>query len=86
MTRIRLYADSADRSAVAPLLSDGLIYGVTTNPAILARSSLDSTAMPVMYDKWHAAGAHKIFFQAWGPTADDLERTGRSILDMGNVS
>ncbi|MET4637598.1 transaldolase family protein [Mycetocola sp. 2940] len=83
MTTIRLYADSAERSAVTPLLTDGLITGVTTNPTILARSKLDSSAIPALYDEWLAAGAHEIFFQAWGTTADDLERTGRTILSLG---
>jgi transaldolase len=65
------------------LLSDGLIYGVTTNPTVLARSSLDFAAPPALYAEWVAAGENEIIFQAWGPSADDLERSGRTNHALG---
>jgi transaldolase len=36
---VRLYLDTADRSAAESLLATGLFYGLTTNPTILQRAS-----------------------------------------------
>ena len=83
MTAPRLYVDSADLDAVAPLLAGSLVHGVTTNPTILDRAGRTVRDIPELYARWIAEGAREIFFQAWGDAAG-LERTAREILALGD--
>jgi TalC/MipB family fructose-6-phosphate aldolase len=77
---IKLYLDTADRSAAEPLLATGLFAGLTTNPTILRRAGLTVDAIPEI-SKWAtAAGAPEVFFQAWG---DDLLGKGRELRELG---
>ena len=43
---MQLYLDTADRTALEPLLATGLFRGVTTNPLILQRSAVRLDAVP----------------------------------------
>lgn len=79
----RFYADSADTGAVAALLADSLVAGVTTNPAILERAGRSVADIEALYERWAREGAREIFFQAWGSTADELLETGRRIASLG---
>ena len=63
---MRLYLDTADRSAAESLLATGLFYGLTTNPTILQRASKGIADLKDI-DRWAIdAGAREVFFQAWG--------------------
>jgi transaldolase len=84
MSRIFLYADSADRDAVSSLLADRLIHGVTTNPTILRRAGLDADAAAALYREWTGHGAAEVFFQAHGRDAEAMEASGRWIAALGS--
>jgi transaldolase len=77
---IRLYLDTADRTAAEPLLATGLFAGLTTNPTILRRAGHTVAAIPDIYRWATAAGAREVFFQAWG---DDLVGKGRELRELG---
>ncbi|SDS10001.1 transaldolase [Nocardioides scoriae] len=80
---MRLYLDTADRTAAESLLSTGLFAGLTTNPTILDRAGLGVGDIEDV-SKWaRAAGAAEIFFQAWGSTTDELVDCGHRLRDLG---
>ncbi|WP_291050148.1 transaldolase family protein [Herbiconiux sp.] len=81
---MKLYADSADTAQVIPLLEDGLIRGVTTNPSILARDGLSRADLPRLYDEFSAAGAQEIFFQATGGSRAELRDDAEAIAAFGH--
>ncbi len=84
MTRdIRFYADSADVDQVAPLLADGLIAGVTTNPTILERGGRTIADLPSLYARWDEDGAGEIFFQAWGESTAAILDTAHRLAALG---
>jgi transaldolase len=83
MSAPRLYADSADLAAVAPLLQGRIVRGVTTNPTILERAGRSVRDIPELYRAWEEAGAEEIFFQAWGSNEAELERRAREIVALG---
>ncbi|MEU4834542.1 transaldolase family protein [Streptosporangium sp. NPDC023615] len=78
-----LYVDSAERSAVEPLLATGLFAGVTTNPALLARAGLTQADLPAVFTWATAAGAKQVFMQTLGTTAGEILAAGRRIRDLG---
>jgi TalC/MipB family fructose-6-phosphate aldolase len=80
---MRLYLDTADRSAAEPLLATGLFAGLTTNPTILDRAGLGVGDIPRVYAWAHEAGAAEIFFQTWGPDTATLVDRGRRLRDLG---
>jgi transaldolase len=84
MSRIFLYADSADRKAVGGLLGDRLIHGVTTNPTILRREGLDADAAADLYREWTGRGAAEVFFQASGADAAAMEASALRIAGLGS--
>lgn len=84
MSAPRLYADSADVDAVAPLLRGRIVRGVTTNPTILERAGRGVDDIPELYAAWRDAGAEEIFFQSWGRDEATLERRARDILALGD--
>jgi len=79
----RLFVDSADTAAIAPLLEGALVYGVTTNPTILDRAGRSASQIPSLYESWADQGAREIFFQAWGDDSQSIERRARQILALG---
>ena len=83
MSRIFLYADSADGEAVGGLLDDRLIHGVTTNPTILRREGLGAEAAAGLYDEWTGRGAAEVFFQASGADVASMEASGLRIAQLG---
>jgi TalC/MipB family fructose-6-phosphate aldolase len=80
---VRLYLDTADRAAAEDLLHTGLFAGLTTNPTILQRSGLGVADAPEIYEWAVAAGAHEVFFQAWGEDADTLVERGERLRQLG---
>ncbi|MCS5735270.1 transaldolase family protein [Herbiconiux daphne] len=81
---MKLYADSASVAAVVPLLHDGLVRGVTTNPSILARDGLGAADLPRLYDEFSAAGADEIFLQATGDSRAALFDDASRIAGFGH--
>jgi TalC/MipB family fructose-6-phosphate aldolase len=81
---VRLYLDTADRSAAEPLLATGLFAGVTTNPTILQRASKGVADISEIHRWARAAGAREIFFQAWGEDAATLRERGLRLRDLGD--
>lgn len=68
------------------LLATGLFRGVTTNPAILDKAGLGSIDIPDVIRWATAAGAERVFVQAWGTSADDMVELGRQFRQIsGNV-
>lgn len=84
MSRIFLYADSADREAVVTLLDDRLVHGVTTNPTILRRGGLSADAAADLYAEWTGRGAAEVFFQASGADVTAMEASGHRIAQLGS--
>ncbi|WP_348789950.1 transaldolase family protein [Leifsonia sp. NPDC080035] len=82
-TGYRLYADSADEAAVGALLDAGVVAGVTTNPTILRRASFGPADIPRLHARWTAAGARRVFFQAWGGDAAEMLARGRRLAELG---
>jgi transaldolase len=81
---VRLYLDTADRSAAEALLDTGLFAGVTTNPTILQRAGLGVADIPDVYRWASAAGAREVFFQAWGEDTATLVKRGHQLRDLGD--
>ena len=68
------------------LLATGLFRGVTTNPAILDKAGLGSIDIHDVIRWATAAGAERVFVQAWGTSADDMVELGRQFRQIsGNV-
>jgi TalC/MipB family fructose-6-phosphate aldolase len=80
---VRLYLDTADRTAAEDLLGTGLFAGVTTNPTILQRSGLGVADAPDIYEWAIAAGAREVFFQAWGEETATLVERGERLREIG---
>ena len=80
---MKLYLDTADRTAAESLLATGLFAGVTTNPTILQRASKGVADLGDIYRWAIAAGAREVFFQAWGTEAATLIERGQWLRDLG---
>ncbi len=80
---LRLYLDTADRTAAEPLLATGVFAGLTTNPTILDRAGLTVADIPSVYAWALAADAGEIFFQAWGADADAMSDCGLRLRELG---
>jgi TalC/MipB family fructose-6-phosphate aldolase len=80
---VKLYVDTADRSAAESLLATGLFHGVTTNPTILQRASKSVADLKEIYSWAVDAGAQEIFFQAWGEDPATLIERGQRLRDLG---
>jgi transaldolase len=83
MSRIFLYADSADRGEVGALLADRLVHGVTTNPTLLRRQGLGADAAADLYREWTGHGAAEVFFQATGADHAAMEASALRIAELG---
>ncbi|WP_158510566.1 transaldolase family protein [Actinoplanes friuliensis] len=81
---LRLYADTADRSAAEGLLATGLFAGVTTNPTILRRAGSGVDDIPAIYRWATESGAREVFFQAWGEDTETLVERGRELRGLGD--
>lgn len=79
---LSFYIDSADRAEVTALLETGLFSGVTTNPAILDKAGLSSSHIPDVIRWATAAGAERVFAQAWGETAGEMVEIGRQFRQI----
>lgn len=76
---INFFVDSADRAVVEPILRSGLFAGVTTNPTSFRNAGVRNDEIPD-FVRWAVdTGAGTVFVQAWGVSADDLERRGRKL-------
>jgi TalC/MipB family fructose-6-phosphate aldolase len=80
---VRLYLDTADRTAAESLLATGLFAGVTTNPTILRRAGRTVADLAEIHRWATAAGAREVFFQAWGEDSGTLVRRGRELRALG---
>jgi transaldolase len=80
---MRLYLDTADRTAAEDLLATGVFAGLTTNPTILQRSGLGVAAVPDVYAWATEAGAREVFFQTWGEDVPTLLARGERLRALG---
>ena len=80
---MRLYLDTADRSAIESLLSTGLFTGVTTNPIILKTAGLDASRAGDVYRCAVTAGAREVFFQTFGGSVRDQIEQGLRYRELG---
>jgi TalC/MipB family fructose-6-phosphate aldolase len=78
-----LYVDSADRSALEPLLETGLFAGIATNPTLLARAGLDQDGLASFYAWAVERGAGTVFMQTLGSTPGDVVDSGRRLREIG---
>ncbi|WP_226534072.1 transaldolase family protein [Microbacterium paraoxydans] len=79
-----LYLDSADRDQLAPLLATGLFAGVTTNPAILARSGLTSDDLPALAAWLRSQGVTRFYAQASGSTRAQVRDSAWRVAELGD--
>lgn len=84
LRELRFYADSAKVDEVSGILTDALVYGVTTNPTILERANRSVHDLPDLYARWEAEGAREIFFQAWGDSTKSMLENAERILSLGS--
>lgn len=84
---MRLYVDSADRTAIHRALATGYAVGVTTNPTLLRRARLRWTDLPALVRAAEEAGAGEIHLQVLAPTADGMVSDGEWLhgLDPARV-
>ncbi|MEV6637044.1 transaldolase family protein [Actinoplanes sp. NPDC051470] len=80
---MRLYLDTADRTAAENLLATALFTGVATNPTIPQRAELGGSAIPDIYRWATRAGSKEVFSQAWGEDPATLVRRGRELRSRG---
>ncbi|MBZ9935983.1 hypothetical protein LB518_06740 [Mesorhizobium sp. BR1-1-16] len=82
--RLRLFLDTAEKSAWREWLPTGIFYGVTTNPSLLAAASIpcNLAVFPALVDAAFSLGANEMQIQTFGRTADALERNGRAIAAL----
>ena len=81
---MRLYLDSADRVALAPLLDTGMFGGVTTNPLILRRAGLGRADVPPLVEWLLARGCGEVFVQTTAGNADDIVREGLGLRTLSD--
>lgn len=63
---MRFYIDSAQKSAIEPLLKTGVFYGVTTNPLILHETNVRTGQLAEFADWVFGLEAREVYFQSWG--------------------
>lgn len=80
---LRLYIDSADRSAVERWLATGLLHGVTTNPTLLERAGVAVGELASVHAWAVGAGAREVFLQVWGREEAVLTARGRELAALG---
>ncbi|MBK0418842.1 hypothetical protein JD276_07315 [Leucobacter sp. CSA1] len=83
---MKLYADSARVEEVVPMLQDGLIAGVTSNPTILHRDGRTRAELPELYEAFAEAGAGEIFMQATGGDRAQLLADAERIAAFGELA
>ncbi|WP_129336330.1 transaldolase family protein [Cellulomonas endophytica] len=82
---MRLYLDSADRSALEPLLATGLFGGVTTNPLILQRAGVRLAEVPDLVGWLLERTRGEVFVQTTAPDeVDALVAEGRSLRALSD--
>jgi transaldolase len=79
---MELYLDSADTTALAPLLATGLFRGVTTNPLILQRAGVRLDAVPTLVEWLLERTDGDVFVQTTAQGADDIEREGSTLRGL----
>lgn len=81
MSALRLFLDSAERTALQHWLPTGLFAGVTTNPTLLRRAGVACTvpALAELAREAVALGASEVHLQAWGTTAEALLACGKRL-------
>lgn len=82
---IRFFLDTADEKEWDRLLSLGIFYGVTSNPAIMQRCNQPCTIENITRMAKKALkypNMHTILFQAWGETADNMVKIGEKIMSI----
>lgn len=79
-----LYLDSADRTALRPLLETGLFDGITTNPLLLQRAGLAQRDLPNLHHWAVEAGARTVFLQAVGADIAAIVEDGRRLRALSD--
>lgn len=78
-----LYLDSADRTALEPLLATGLFRGVTTNPLILQRGAVRLDAVPDLV-AWLLERTSEVFVQTTAHGVDAIVREGHDLRALSD--
>jgi TalC/MipB family fructose-6-phosphate aldolase len=81
---MQLYLDSADTTALEPMLETGLFRGVTTNPLILQRSGVRLDAVPDLVSWLLARCDAEVFVQTTASGVDDIEREGLALRALSD--
>jgi transaldolase len=78
---LRLMLDSADSAEWEQWLPTGLLYGITTNPLLLARSQVPCRvdALEALVLRALSLGAQEVQLQAWGGTVAAYLETGAAL-------
>jgi len=80
LPNLRLYLDTADTAAWEKWLPTGMFYGVTCNPLLLERASVDCepAVLKTMAEQAFDLGMQEVHLQAWGDSVP-------SLLNIGNL-
>jgi transaldolase len=78
---LRLMLDSADSAEWEQWLLTGMLYGITTNPLLLARSQVPcrTDALKALAFRALSLGAQEVQLQAWGGTVAAYMETGAAL-------
>lgn len=80
---MKFFADSARLGQVVPILRQGLVAGVTSNPTIVHRDGYPSSQRAALFDAFQSAGAEEILMQAVGSTRATMSADAETLLGFG---
>ena len=82
----RLFADSASRAELEPLLRAGIINGITTNPTLIKRAGADSWlhAKAIMKDLCTLFRPHPVSLELTRVDVDGMVAQATELADLGS--
>lgn len=84
---MRLYVDTADGNAITQAAATGFVFGVTTNPTLLRRATLQRTDLAPLVRTAVNAGLREIHLQVFSDDTAAIVADARALyaLDPGHV-
>lgn len=78
------YLDSADLGALAEVLPNPLVHGVTTNPTLLKHAGVAWRDLPGLVEAIFGLGVRALHLQVTGETADEMVASGIALAGLGD--
>jgi transaldolase len=83
LERFHFYIDSAVWDEVSPWIAHPMVYGVTTNPTLMARAGLKYAQMPDFVARVLEGGAWSVQVQVRHREADRMLEDAQTMLEWG---